>query len=196
MDRLLEMYHRHERERALPAPIEAAWLHHRFVQIHPFEDGNGRVARLLMSFVFAKRGEPSPIISAEEKPEYFIALQAADRGDARRFVRMLQIRSLAALEFASDSAEAVLAGGTRYYHTNGDLSSKDESQRWSRKQSRHSRDGEGEPSPVNEVEGETPDGDRNTAEQACTHPRGANAAPRPRGARTRAGRARGALDIA
>ena len=83
MDRLLEMYHRHERERALPAPVEAAWLHHRFVQIHPFEDGNGRVARLLMSFVFAKRGEPSPIISAEEKPEYFIALQTADRGDTR-----------------------------------------------------------------------------------------------------------------
>ena len=94
---------------------------------------------------------------------------------------MLQIRSLAALEFASDSAEAILAGGTRYYHTNGDLSSKDESQRWSRKQSRHSRnwDGEGAPSSVNEVDGETPHGERNTAEQACTIHEGRTRHPSP-----------------
>ena len=32
--------------------IEATWLHHRFTQIHPFQDGNGRVARALASLVF------------------------------------------------------------------------------------------------------------------------------------------------
>ena len=56
MERLIGMHHEHERARHLPAPLEAAWLHHRFVQVHPFEDENGRTARLLMSHVFARRG--------------------------------------------------------------------------------------------------------------------------------------------
>ena len=168
MERLVAMHHQHERERTLPAPIEAAWLHHRFVQIHPFEDGNGRVARLLMSFVFAKRGEPSPIINADEKLDYFDVLQAADRGDTRPFVTMLQIRSHAALVSASRSAEAILAGRTRYYHANGDLSSKDADQTWSRRQSRHSmvQGEEAAPGRANEAAGEPAHDEGTPAAQA------------------------------
>lgn len=44
MDKLIELHHGHEN---LAPEVEAAWLHHRFVQIHPFQDGNGRVARAL-----------------------------------------------------------------------------------------------------------------------------------------------------
>ena len=40
----------------VPLEVEAAWLHHRFTQIHPFEDGNGRVARALASLVFIPDG--------------------------------------------------------------------------------------------------------------------------------------------
>ena len=36
--------------------MEAAWLHHRFVQIHPFQDGNGRIARALSTLIFVKAG--------------------------------------------------------------------------------------------------------------------------------------------
>ena len=61
MDRLLEMHHAHA-DRRLPAEVEAAWLHHRFVRIHPFQDGNGRMARLLMAYVFARAGEFPPVI--------------------------------------------------------------------------------------------------------------------------------------
>ena len=78
MERLIRMHHEHERARRFPAPLEAAWLHHRFVQIQPFEDGNGRTARLLMSHVFARRGGPTPVITALEKPRYFNAPQEAD----------------------------------------------------------------------------------------------------------------------
>src|SRR5690606_5454992 len=53
MERLIEIYH------ALPPElpeVRAAWLHHRFTQIHPFQDGNGRVARALASFEFIRAG--------------------------------------------------------------------------------------------------------------------------------------------
>ncbi len=46
MDRLIAFHHQHV-ERGVPPVIEAAWLHHAFTQIHPFQDGNGRVARSL-----------------------------------------------------------------------------------------------------------------------------------------------------
>ena len=126
------MHHEHERARRLPAPLEAAWLHHRFVQIHPFEDGNGRTARLLMSHVLAKRGEPTPVITALEKPRYFDALQEADRGDLRTFVRMLGRKAVEGLESAASSIRKMLEGRHEYLHMNGDLSANSPEKGWTR----------------------------------------------------------------
>jgi Fic family protein len=53
MDRLVAMHSEHD-ERGVPVEVEAAWFHHRFTQIHPFADGNGRVARAIASLVFIK----------------------------------------------------------------------------------------------------------------------------------------------
>jgi Fic family protein len=50
MDRLVALHHEHMKEGVAPE-VEAAWLHHRFTQIHPFQDGNGRVVRALASLV-------------------------------------------------------------------------------------------------------------------------------------------------
>ncbi len=61
--------------------IKAVELHYRFVNIHPFDDGNGRVARLLMNFSLAKDGFPSAVIKSEQKEEYHSALRQADVGD-------------------------------------------------------------------------------------------------------------------
>ncbi len=55
MDRLVELHQQHDRRKVLPH-IEAAWVHHAFTQIHPFQDGNGRVARAVVSLVFIKGG--------------------------------------------------------------------------------------------------------------------------------------------
>ena len=55
MDRLIELHRRHLTVN-VPAAVEAAWLHHRFTQIHPFQDGNGRVARALASLVLIRVG--------------------------------------------------------------------------------------------------------------------------------------------
>ena len=140
MERLVAMHHEHERHRPLPAPIEAAWLHHRFVQIHPFEDGNGRTARLLMSYVFARRGEPTPVITTQEKPRYFIALQQADRGDLLAFAQMLETKAVDGLRFAAMSIENVLRGRHEYFHMNGDISTKEPRNGWTRHRGTNGRE--------------------------------------------------------
>jgi excisionase family DNA binding protein len=53
----------------------AAEAHYKFVTIHPFVDGNGRTARLLMNFILIKAGFPPAIIKKEERNRYLNALE-------------------------------------------------------------------------------------------------------------------------
>ena len=140
MERLMAMHHEHERSRQLPAPVEAAWLHYRFVQIHPFEDGNGRTARLLMSYVFARHGEPTPVITAQEKPSYFDALQEADRGSLRTFAQLLETKALEGLRYSTRSIENMLRGRHAYFHMNGDVSTKEPRNGWTRHRGTNGRE--------------------------------------------------------
>ena len=60
-------------------PIErAAILHGEFVSIHPFIDGNGRTARLLLNFELMKNNYPAIIIEIEEREKYFDALEVGN----------------------------------------------------------------------------------------------------------------------
>lgn len=59
----------------------AAKLHHDFVLIHPFDDGNGRVARMLVNYLLLHTGYPPVIIPTGEKSAYLGALRLADAGD-------------------------------------------------------------------------------------------------------------------
>lgn len=60
-------------------PVElAAVFHYRFIRIHPFEDGNGRVARLLMNYILLRQGYPMIIIKSNDKNAYLDALNLAD----------------------------------------------------------------------------------------------------------------------
>jgi len=61
--------------------IIAAKLHHDFVIIHPFDDGNGRVARMLVNYLFLRFGFPPIIVPTQEKAAYLAALRLADAGD-------------------------------------------------------------------------------------------------------------------
>ena len=80
MDKLIELHEKHIEEEVAPE-VEAAWLHHRFSQIHPFQDGNGRVARCLATLIFLRADWFPLIVSDTEREKYITALETADRGD-------------------------------------------------------------------------------------------------------------------
>ena len=86
MDRLLAWHGEHEDQGVCPE-VEAAWLHHRFTQIHPFQDGNGRVARALGGAVLLRHDYLMLVIRNQEHREgYLSKLEAGDGGDLRSLV--------------------------------------------------------------------------------------------------------------
>ncbi len=83
---------------ALHPIARAAQLHTRFVGIHPFVDGNGRTARLLLGFELMKAGYPPAAIRTKDRRAYYDALDAAcmsgDFGDITRVVAQAVQRAL------------------------------------------------------------------------------------------------------
>ncbi|HLJ30859.1 MAG TPA: Fic family protein, partial [Candidatus Babeliales bacterium] len=61
--------------------IIAALAHYKLVTIHPFIDGNGRTARLLMNLLLLQHGYPLAIIQKEKRPEYIAAIEHARQVD-------------------------------------------------------------------------------------------------------------------
>ncbi|MCY4283785.1 MAG: Fic family protein [Thiotrichales bacterium] len=118
MDRFFALY-QEVRQRGYPVNAEAAWLHHRFVRTHPFQDGNGRTSRLLMAWAYIKRAIPPPIITAEGKPEYIDALEFADAGDLKAFSDHIGFIVAGSLNSANRSAERALSGDLNRPNGNG-----------------------------------------------------------------------------
>lgn len=67
----------------------ATEFHYRYIMIHPFDDGNGRTARILMNFILMQFGYPPVIIKTEDKQNYFAALRQADAGLLEAFVEYI-----------------------------------------------------------------------------------------------------------
>ena len=61
--------------------VVAAWLHHRFAQIHPFPDGNGRVTRALVSWHLVQHNYLPMVVTRHNRNDYIDALESADDGD-------------------------------------------------------------------------------------------------------------------
>ncbi|NQE53708.1 hypothetical protein C5S29_08950 [ANME-1 cluster archaeon GoMg3.2] len=71
-------------------PIKAAtFLHHKLVEIHPFADGNGRVARLLTNLYLMKDGYPPIVLRKEERGKYYHFLRIADEGNLGPFANFI-----------------------------------------------------------------------------------------------------------
>lgn len=71
-------------------PIElAAKLHHQLVFIHPFLDGNGRTARLLMNVTLMRQGYPLTIILKNDRKKYYQVLQQADTNNYQPIIRFV-----------------------------------------------------------------------------------------------------------
>ena len=87
MGRLISWY---KETSQAPPEVLAAWLHHRFTQIHPFQDGNGRVARTLATIVFLK-ADLFPLVvcgADKERKSYITALEKADYGDLKPLISL------------------------------------------------------------------------------------------------------------
>lgn len=110
MERLLSLYNAIPEE--LPE-VRAAWLHHAFTCIHPFQDGNGRVARALASIDFIKAGLFPMLVLRAERPRYLDALRQADDGDLRPLVGFfaeVQARLIRKAISEADQVVSALAG--------------------------------------------------------------------------------------
>ena len=109
MPRLVQWYR--EAEGTHSPEVRAAWLHHRFTQIHPFQDGNGRVARALASLVFLRDGLFPLVIRDSDRVAYIDALEVADAGDLLPLTTLFVRRQKDALLKAISLEREVYEGG-------------------------------------------------------------------------------------
>ena len=78
MTDLVDWYNQAEIEGKL-SPIDLAILfHYRYIRIHPFEDGNGRIARLMVNYILSRHGYPMIVVRSRLKQAYLEALHQAD----------------------------------------------------------------------------------------------------------------------
>ena len=89
MHDLLKWYHEKKQREETNAILMAAEFHYRFVRIHPFDDGNGRMARMLMNFILMQYGYPPVIIRTEDKLNYIRMLELADSDTIAPFIEYI-----------------------------------------------------------------------------------------------------------
>lgn len=78
MSELVDWYNDAERSGKF-TPIElAAIFHYRFIRIHPFEDGNGRIARLMVNYILTRHDYPMIVVRSRKKKQYLEALHRTD----------------------------------------------------------------------------------------------------------------------
>jgi len=86
MDSLIQIYEELTENNVHPLII-ASWVHHAFTAIHPFQDGNGRVVRLIASLILIKYNYfPITVLREEAKVKYIYALEAADNDQPQQLV--------------------------------------------------------------------------------------------------------------
>jgi Fic family protein len=83
----------------------AARFHYRFIRIHPFDDGNGRTARILMNFILLQNDFPPVIIKTEDKENYFSVLRQADAGIIEPFIEYIAENLIRSLEIMVSGAK-------------------------------------------------------------------------------------------
>lgn len=95
MEQLIKFYE--EGSGAHPL-VRSAWLHHRFIQIHPFEDGNGRVARAITLLQLLRDHYAPLVVDRRQREIYIAALDAANDGDLSDLIRLFARLEISALQ--------------------------------------------------------------------------------------------------
>ncbi|MBU1197616.1 Fic family protein [Candidatus Micrarchaeota archaeon] len=87
-----------ENKKKYPPLVLAAVVHNQFENIHPFQDGNGRVGRLLLNNILLKHGLPPLNIELRNRQEYYAALQEYERSQNIRPTIELMLKEYRALK--------------------------------------------------------------------------------------------------
>jgi Fic family protein len=89
MNDLMDWYVEASNNKEVHPVVLAALFHHKFVAIHPFDDGNGRMSRILTNLILMKNGYPIVVIKDNDKDNYYSLLSQADVGDNWPFVEYI-----------------------------------------------------------------------------------------------------------
>jgi Fic family protein len=89
MRELMEWYYEADSNTEIHPVVVAALFHHKFVEIHPFDDGNGRLSRILMNLVLLKKGFPPVVVKMDDRRNYYSLLSRADVGETWPFVEYI-----------------------------------------------------------------------------------------------------------
>lgn len=105
MEELINWFRNEKEKSDANQIILAALFHYKFIRIHPFDDGNGRVARILMNFILMQHGFPPVIIKTNDKENYFSILQQADAGIFEPFIEYIASNLTRSLELMIKGAK-------------------------------------------------------------------------------------------
>ncbi len=119
LDLLLELYNQY-RDAYHPLLV-GAWLHHRFIQIHPFPDGNGRTGRMLLNWHLWRAGWYPVSVHRKDRDKYLDAMDQADAGDLSVLTNFLIKMNREAIrivmhEFSVEERLRVLGSGVWRWH--------------------------------------------------------------------------------
>jgi Fic family protein len=92
MGELMEWYAEVSSAPEIHPIVTAALFHHKFVAIHPFDDGNGRLSRILMNLILMKNGYAPVVIKTDDRQNYYSLLSQADIGETWPFVEYITDR--------------------------------------------------------------------------------------------------------
>ena len=81
MGELVSWYNEARKNEKIHPSVLAAFFHHQFVKIHPFDDGNGRLSRILMNLILMQKGYPPAIVKYKDRVKYYSVLNQADKDE-------------------------------------------------------------------------------------------------------------------
>jgi Fic family protein len=103
--KLIEWYNQETKVNELHPVVLTTIFHYKFVKIHPFLDGNGRLARIISSLILLSYRIPPPAINNQDREKYIYCLRKGDLDDLSPLTNFIGERILASMDIILNSNE-------------------------------------------------------------------------------------------